>query len=165
VHTLPLSLATIFFSKLAVILVLMAQFFLLFDLGVYLSAVIPSLLLKNVPYPLAPLPLLSFLADTGRYMIACLPIVAVQYLLSLRFKNFLVPVGIGFMTWVGAVAALSWRFGYIIPYTYSMLTYFKDDSKGRVTVPAFSVYWLAIGYALLFTVIGYWLFVNKRQKG
>jgi hypothetical protein len=165
VHTLPLSPATLFFSKLAVILVLMVQFFVLFDLGIYLSAVVPFLLLRNVPYPSAPLPLRSFLIDTGRYMIACLPIVAAQYLLSLRFKNFLVPVGMGFMTWVGALAALSWKFGYIVPYAYSMLTYLKDDPKGRTAVPAFQMHWLAIGYALLFTIGGYWLFVNKRQKG
>jgi hypothetical protein len=165
VHTLPLSPATLFFSKLAVILVMTVQFFILFDLGVYLSAIVPYLLVRNVPYPIAPLPLGSFLIDTGRYSVACLPIVAAQYLLSLRFKNFLVPVGIGFMTWVGAVAALSWKLGYVVPYAYTMLTYLKDDPKGRTAVPAFQLHWLALGYALLFTMIGYWLFANKLQKG
>src|SRR5450432_792118 len=61
VHTIPLSLATIFFSKLAVILVLMAQFFILFDVGVYLSAIIPWVVSAHVPYPQAPLPLWTFL--------------------------------------------------------------------------------------------------------
>jgi hypothetical protein len=165
VHALPLSSGVIFFSKLAVILVLMAQFFLLFDVAVYLSGVVPSLLLRNVPFPSAPLPLWAFLADTGNYMVASLPIIVFQYLLSLRFKNFLVPVGVGFMAWVGALSALSWKYGYIIPYSYTVLTYLRDDPKGRITVPIPQLHWLAIGYSMLFTIGAYWLFASKRQKG
>ena len=165
VHALPLSPATLFFSKLSVILVLLLQFFVLFDLGVYFAAVAPCLVVGHVPYPSAPLPLRAFLADTGNYMIACMPIVGAQYLLSLRFKNFLVPVGVGFMTWVGALAALSWKFGIVVPYAYTMLHYLRDDPKGRITVPSSQLHWLSIGYTLIFTMAGYWLFVSKRQKG
>jgi lantibiotic transport system permease protein len=165
VHALPLSSGAIFFSKLAVILVMMAQFVLLFDVAVYLSGVLPSLLLKDVPFPSSPVPVRTFLNDTGDYMIAALPIVLVQYLLSLRFKNFLVPVGMGFLAWVGALAALSWRYGYMIPYSYTMLTYLRDDPKRRVTIPISQLHWLAIGYAIVFTIAAYWLFVSKRQKG
>ncbi|GAA0704612.1 hypothetical protein GCM10009105_01570 [Dokdonella soli] len=165
VHTLPLSPTTIFFSKLAVILLMMVQFFVLFNLGIYLSAVVPYLLIGNVPYPTAHAPLASFLVQNMLYFVDCLPIVAAQYLLSLRFKNFLVPIGFGFLTWVGALAALSWKFGYVIPYSYSMLTYLKDNPAGRAIVPAFDVHWLAIGYFVLFIVVGYGLFVTKAQKG
>lgn len=165
VHTLPLSPATIFFSKLLVILVLMSVFLVLFDVGVYLSAAVPWLLVRNVPYPRAPLPLSAFMADTGSYMIACLPIVAAQYLLSLRFKNFLTPIGVGFMTWVAALAALSWKFGYLVPYAYTMLTYLKDNPKQGVGARMVPLQWVSLGYTLLFTVGGYVLFVTNRQKG
>ena len=165
VHTLPLSVATIFFSKLAVILVLMVQFFILFDLGVYLSAMIPYLMFANIPYPSAPLPGWSFLDDTGQYMIATLPIIAAQYLLSLQFKNFLVPIGVGFMMWVGALASLPSKFGYTVPYAYSMMLYLKGNPKGRISVPAIPLPWLALGYAVAFTAASYVLFANKRQRG
>jgi len=173
VRTLPLTAATIFFSKLAVILAMIFQFFVLFEVGVFAAAILPWFLAGHIPFPAAPLPLRAFLADSGSYMLACLPIVAAQYLLSLHFKNFLVPVGIGFMTWVGALAALSWKFGYLIPYSYTMLYYLRADPKGRISYPASQpasqlasqLDWLSIGYTLLFILIGYCLFVTRRQKG
>src|SRR6188768_818251 len=55
-HTLPLSYTTIFFAKLAVIVVLMLQFFVLFNIGIYLSAVVPYLLISDTPYPSQPIP-------------------------------------------------------------------------------------------------------------
>jgi hypothetical protein len=165
VNTLPLSLTTIYFSKLAVVLVLMAEFFILFDVAVYVSAMVPATLLGNVSYPRAHLPLRDFVADTGRYWVASLPIVVAQYVLSLRFRNFLVPVGVGFMAWVGALAALSWKDGYILPYIYTMLAYLRDDPKTRITLPASQLNAWSIGYAVCFTLAGYLLFVNKQQKG
>lgn len=165
VHTLPLTAATVFFSKLAVILLLMTQFFVLFAGGVFLSAIVPWLLLRNVPYPSAPLALRFFLVDTGRYMVVCLPIVTAQYLLSLRFKNFLVPIGVGFMAWVAALAALSWKFGFTIPYVYTILTYLTNNPKARFPIPSVPLPWMAVGYAVLFVSGGYWLFVTKPQKG
>ena len=165
VHALPLSPSIIFFSKFAVILVLMVQFFVVFDLGIYFSAIVPCLLLGSVPYPRAPLPLWTFLAETSSYMVDCLPIVAAQYLLSLRFKNFLAPIGLGFLAWVGSLAALSWRYTYLVPYGYSMLTYLHGDPRKTMVAPPLDISWLALGYAALFVTISYWLFLSQKQKG
>ena len=165
VHALPLSLTTIFFSKYAVILLMMVQFFVLFNVAFYLSAVVPYLLVSGVPYPKNPIPYRDFLKQDLLYFVDCLPIVAAQYMMSLRFSNFLVPVGVGFMAWVGSLAALSWKFGYILPYTYSMLNYLKDDTTGKTIVPPVNFHMWAIGYFLLFTAVGYFLFVTKSEKG
>jgi lantibiotic transport system permease protein len=165
VRTLPIPALTLFFAKLALIAVLMVEFFVLFDLGVYLSAILPSVLIPGVPYPTQPLPFWPFLADTGVYMTASLPIVALQYLLSLQFKNFLVPVGVGFMTWVAALAALSSSFSWLIPYAYTMLHYLKDDAKGRAQLPTSQLQWMSLGYTLLFLAVGYILFANQKQQG
>jgi lantibiotic transport system permease protein len=165
VHALPLNLATIYFSKFAVVLVMMVQFFILFNLGVYLSAVVPYLLIGGVGYPKAPLPYAFFLRENLLYFVDCLPIVALQYLLSLRFKNFLVAIGFGFMTWVAALASLSWKYGFVIPYTYGMLNYLKDNPGGKAVIPDVDIHSLAIGYFVLFTVLGFLLFVTKAEKG
>lgn len=165
VLTLPLSPAVVFCSKLAIILLMLVQFVILFNVGIYLSAVAPYLLTRNVPYPQAPLPWRYFVMQDLRYFIDCLPIVAAQYLLSLRFKNFLVPVGCGFLAWVSALAALSWKFGYVVPYTYCMLDYLQENPGGRAVVPTFDIHGFATCYFVLFTIGGYWLFVTKTQKG
>lgn len=165
-HALPLSPAVIFSVKFMVIVLMVAQFFVLFNVGIYLSAIIPYLLVPGTPYPNGPMPFLHFLVENLWYFADCLPIIAAQYLLSLRFNNFLAPIGFGFLIWVGTLAALSWKFGYIVPYSYTMLDYLKDDSTGRaIPVPAFDLHWMALGYFALFIATGYGLFSAKTQKG
>ncbi len=164
VYTLPLSLTTIFFAKLAIIIIMVFQFFILFNIGIYLSAVVPYVLLGGIPYPISPIPYTIFLREDGLFFIDCLPIIALQYLLSLKYKNFLVSVGIGFILWVGAIASLSWKFGYIIPYTYCMFNYLKDSTNTKTATPAINIHYLAMGYFILFTIVSYILYINKKDK-
>lgn len=163
-HTLPLTFTTIFVSKLAVILVLMFCFFALFNIGIYLSALIPSLLLSRVSYPNDPIPYKYFLDQNLKYFIDCLPIVALQYLISLKYRNFLVPVGIGFLLWVGALASLTWQYGYVIPYTYSMFTYLDSGVVSKAIKPDVNVQLFATCYFVGITIISYLLYVYKIEK-
>jgi len=160
-HTTPQRYLVIFLAKLAVILVMMGQFLVLFNVGIYLSGVLPGLVF-GVPYPQAPIPYAAFLADNGRYLVACLPIVALQYLISLLFKNFLVPVGCGLALWILSVAVLSWPYGYLIPYTYCSFTFLKHQPKFSQPVDLLP---FALGYFLLFTGAAYALYVHQREKG
>jgi hypothetical protein len=165
VHTLPLGRTTLFFVKFAVTLGLMALFLVLFDVGIYLSAFVPWLLLRAFPYPSAPLPLGSFLQQTLLYFIDCLPIVAAQTLLSLQFRNFLVPIGVGFLTWVAALAGLSWKFGYLMPYAYTLLNYLHGNPSAHVPASPVDVHLLAAAYAIVLTATGHVLFVTRSYKG
>jgi hypothetical protein len=144
---------------------MLIQFFVLFNIGIYLSAVVPYLLVSEVPYPPSAIPYGEFLTEDMLYFVDCLPIVAAQYLISLRFRNFLIPVGVGFMTWVAALASLPWRFGFTIPYTYTMLNYLKHDGGAKAVMPAVNIHAWAIGYLLVFTAVGFCSFVTKREKG
>lgn len=164
-HTVPLNFSTVFFTKLLVIIVMMLQFFVLFNIGIYLSAVIPYLLVSGVAYPAADFPYKYFLQENALYFIDCLPILALQYLISLKYKNFLVPVGVGFVLWVGALAALSWRYGYCVPYTYCMYNHLKTATAGKAAIPAFNIHYMATGYFVLFTAISYLLYITKKEKG
>lgn len=165
VHVLPLGRSTLFFAKFAVTLALMALFLVLFDVGIYLSAFVPWLLLRTLPYPSAPLPLAAFLQQTLLYFVDCLPIVAAQYLLSLQFRNFLVPIGAGFLAWVAALAALSWHFGYLMPYAYTLLNYLNGRPSAHVPASPVDIHLLAAAYATVLTGAGYVLFVSRRYKG
>ncbi|MEI9930951.1 MAG: ABC transporter permease [Rhizomicrobium sp.] len=162
VHTLPLTPATIFFSKLLVIFVLMAEFVTLFVLGVYLAGALPAIL-SGVAVPLNA-PIGSFVRDAAFYFLDTLPIVAIQYALGLRFKSFLVPVGIGFLAWVAALAALSSKFGAWLPYAYTMLDYLRGDTHGKAAVPAFDIHLAALAWCGAALAIGYILFATRRDK-
>jgi hypothetical protein len=164
-HTLPVTLSTIFFSKLSVILMMLLAFFVLFNLGIYLAAVVPYLVVPGVPYPKGNIPYADFALQNLEYMIVCLPIVALQYLMSLKYKNFLVPIGIGFLLWVCGLACLSWQYGYLMPYTYCMFTYVKSGGSARVILPTVDLRLMAILYFIVITLISYILFVTKKEKG
>ncbi|MBS1661220.1 MAG: ABC transporter permease [Bacteroidetes bacterium] len=159
-HTTPQSLTTIFFAKLAVILVMLVQFFLLFNIGIYLTGVLPCLFFRSVPYPLEPFPWLSFLKGSGKFFLSSLPIVALQYLVSLRFKNFLVPLGIGFGLYVASAIAVHWKYGYLVPYTYTWYTFLG----GRVHSGASLEVW-ELGYFGVLTILSYILYISRKEKG
>jgi hypothetical protein len=164
-HTTPLGLTTVFFSKYTIVIFMVLEFFVLFNIGIYLSAVIPFALTNGTPYPVAPIPFAFFLSENALFFIDCLPIIALQYLLSLQFKNFLIPFGTGFMLWILSIGCLAWKYNYTIPYTHGMLNYLKDQTRGRAVIPDANIHWFAIGYFTVFTIAGYVLYVTKKEKG
>lgn len=156
-HTTPQSLTTIFFAKLTVILLMLLQFFILFNIGIYLEGIIPALLVKRVPFPAAAFPLMKYAAGTGKFFMACLPVIALQYLLSLQFRNFLVPVGAGLGIYIFSMMVLQWKYGFIIPYIYSV--YSLD---GRF---ADRIYIFSAAYFFVIGIVGYLLFIHKKERG
>jgi hypothetical protein len=159
--TTPQSDTVIFFVKLAVILVMLLEFFVLFNFGIWISGVIPSLFFKSVSGPAESLPLGRFLAADGRFLLNCLPIVSLQYLLSLRFRNFLLPLGAGLGLYVASMVAVHWRYGYTIPYTYCAFNFYDRPAsvKGINTD-----YWAA-GYTVGFMVLAYIIYITRNEKG
>jgi lantibiotic transport system permease protein len=164
-YTTPLKLSTIFFSKLLVIVVMLLQFFVLFNIGIYLAALIPYLFVPGVSYPKAPIPVMTVLKENGFFFIDCLPIIALQYLASLQYKNFLAPVGLGLALWIASIAALSWKYGYLIPYTYTMFNYVKGQTGSRAIQPMINIHLMAISYFIIITAINYILYITKKEKG
>ena len=163
VHTTPQWLSTIFFAKLSIIVVMMLQFFVLFNIGIFLVGVIPALIFESVPYPTEPYPFLFFLKENAKFFIDCLPIIAFQFFLSMRFKNFLASVGIGLAMIIGSLMALSWQYGYVVPYTYPAYNYMGilGDSKNTTV----NIHLWATFYFLIITGVNYFLYLNKKERG
>ncbi|MBV9927233.1 MAG: ABC transporter permease [Acidobacteria bacterium] len=164
-HTTPQSYTTVYAAKLLVVLLMLVQVFALFNVGVYLSAVIPSALFAGVPYPAAPIPFDDFWAANVNFFVDCLPIVALQYLLSLHFRNFLVPVGAGFALWFLGVGLLSWEYSYLFPYNHGAINFLTATGHFDGRKVPFRVEHLALVYAAAFTAAGWLLYVTKREKG
>jgi hypothetical protein len=161
VLTAPQTLTSIYFAKLAV-MVMIVELLLLFNVGVYLSGVVPCLLTKGVPLPPEPVPYLFFLREDLRYFTDCLPILGLEHLVSLQFSNFLVPVGGGVAAWILSLAVLNWKYGYLFPYTYCGLYYFRVVGRYTQSTP---IHLWALGYFAVFVVAEYVLFLTKKQKG
>jgi lantibiotic transport system permease protein len=165
VHTLPMRTPVLFLAKLGVILLMLIQFLILFTVGIYASAMIPYLLVPGVPHPKGSFLSLPLLRENSLYFIDCLPIIGAQYLLALRSHNALVPIGIGFMAWVGALAAVSSKFAIWWPYAYTIVNYLKGTPKGTHFAAQTGFHWLAAGAFLLLTAVSYVLFATKTEKG
>lgn len=164
-HTTPQRMSTIFWSKLGVILFMMLQFFLLFNIGIYLSGILPALLLKQVDLPKETFPWLTYLKTSGYFFVDCLPIVALQYLVSLQFRNFLVPLGVGIGMLVAALFAVQWKYGYIFPFTYCLSNFFLLRGAELKELRHINIHIWALGYFSVFTLTSYVLYLTKKEKG
>jgi lantibiotic transport system permease protein len=162
VLTTPQSLARVFFTKFFVVVVMLLQFFFLFNLGIYLCGIVPSIIFKGIPFPVEQIPYLRFLKLNLNYFLACMPILALQYLVSIHFKNFLVPLTVGIGLYVSSIIAVSWKYGYFIPYTYII---HKGMSRQSAFDPSVNLQVWAVGYFLLFTLLAYFIFIFKKVKG
>ncbi|MCD6066148.1 MAG: transporter protein [Bacteroidetes bacterium] len=163
VHATPQSLSVLFFAKLSVIVVMMLQFFVLFNIGIYLAGVVPSFLFRGIPYPQESIPFVAMLKLNMEFFIDCLPVIALQYLISLQFRNFLVPVGVGLALLVASMIAVSWKYAYIVPYAYCMLDFMNN--RNNPSVPGTPVHTWAFAYFMVFTGLSYILYIRKKEKG
>lgn len=140
-----------------VLLVMMAQLFILFNIGIYLTALIPSLVIDAIPYPPAPFPWLHFARESALYFVDNLPIVAIQFLLALQFRNFLVPVGTGVVLMVAGLLIVAWEYSYVYPYNYASLYWMKRFPE--INLHAWAVRWFVV-----VITASYVLYLTKRDK-
>ena len=161
-HTAPASFSSIYFSKLAVLIVMMLQLFILFNIGIYLSGIFPAIFHSEIPFPAYTINYKSIFIENGQFFVLCLPMIALQYLISLQFKNFMVPVGAGLALVVGGLIGLSWKYIYVFPPSYTALHFLQVKST---TIPTHNLVNWSLGYFIFFTIVGYWLYISKKEKG
>lgn len=162
VHAMPLSYATIFFGKLALILIMMIQFFLLLNVCIWLSGVVPILISSDLSYPAGSFPFDYYAKHSLNYFIALLPVVTLQYILGILFKNFLVPLGVGIALFVCGLFAMQWEYAYTIPYIYAPLNYLQQTGSA-IKLPM-SLSALCLVWFIIITMAGYFLYIWKKDK-
>lgn len=163
-HATPQNYSTIFFAKFAVVLVMIFEVFVLFNLGFFLAVYIPSIIFSDVPFPTAPIPYQLMLETNAKFFIECLPILALQYLLSLHFKNFLVPIGVGFIVWALGIGMVTWQHSYIFPYLPATIDFLISSNSLKREIPI-NLQLLSAIYFVIITVASYLLYINKKEKG
>jgi lantibiotic transport system permease protein len=165
VHATPQPFATIYVAKLLIILAMVVQLFAWFNVAIYVSGMIPALVFARVDVPASPIPYALFLRQNASFFIDVLPIVGLQYLLALRFRNFMVPMGVGMVIWITAIGALPWEYNYLIPYGHAVIDYTMTvQSRVSHALPAPAPV-IASCYFAVFVVIGYVLYAYKGDKG
>lgn len=162
VHTTPQSFTVLFWAKFCIAITMLVQFFLIFNLGIVLTGIVPALLFRDVPFPAQDFPYQGFLIGNAKFFLYSLPILSLQYLLSIHIRNFMVPIGVGFAMVVASLIAVSWKYGYWLPYTYCSKQFLINDNR---IDPDVNIDSWATGYFVLFTVLNYILYINRKSRG
>lgn len=163
VYTLPRTLADIFFSRFIVIHSLILFCFILFNASIILASCAANLVQKQ--YTFFDHPVLwkqMFLLSLKTYF-SVLAMTSIQYWLSLRFRNFIIPVGIGLALLTTGLIIHSWEHLYYYPYMYSTISFMRNFEKipGFVAkAQLFNVIWF-----VLVLLIGFFDLVQRKEKG
>jgi len=159
----PQSLTTIFFAKLSVIMTLLLIFFVAFNSAILISGILPGMFHPDISIPHHAPPLTKMTKDLGAMWLTCLPIVGLQYTLSIRFSNFSIPIGIGLVCIIASVFALQWKDGYLVPFAYNTFHYMVMSGQEKFKFP-YSIYTLSLIWFIGFVGTGYISFLYRKYK-
>lgn len=162
VYASPQSYANIYFSKLSGIITMILLLFILFNLFSIGAAIVPNLFHKGFGFLDASFNWQKFIVLNIRLFISTLGIIALQYWLSMRFKNFIIPIGIGLASLIATLIAMRWEHIFKIPYAHPFLTMqFGEVKKGFLQ----NHEWNAIGYFIAFTALGFLDMRYRKERG
>lgn len=161
VHTAPQSYLHVFAAKFIVLLGMTGLFFIYFNATWLLAGIAPSLIFDG-HFPPVEFPWEQFFSSNWKILLTCLPVLSLQFLLSLHFRNFLVSIGAGLLLLIASlILAGQWEYAYVIPYTYSSYSVMGDP----VFLEKIHMYAWSVGYFVLFLSGSYVLYNTNRAKG
>jgi len=163
VFATPQSFGNIFFSKFTTILLMIFCCLLLFNILVFFVGIVANLVNPGFPFLEHAIDWKMMVKLNVKTFISILGISAIQYWLSLRFKNFVVPTGIGAALLIGTVWASQWSHVYKYPYSFAYLSLESVQKPGRPFLENHELN--SIGYFLVFTLIGLLEMKMRKDKG
>lgn len=165
VFSTPQSIGTIYFSKFITIHLMILFCFLLFNGLMFGYALLSTLFNPKLTFLERSVDWSMLFTLNLRIYLSIFAVSAIQYALSLRFKNFIVPVGIGLALLISGVIAtnLNWKHLAKHPYAFSGATYIKIKKPGKAASENHE--WNGVGYFALFVLIGLADMKMRKEKG
>ena len=164
IFSLPIPKWSIYFSKVTytILLVALSMFlFVAFTLGYgfLLNYLVPKyhLLdadLTKVSKAIATIYFKLFLSSLG--------IISIQFLMSLVWKDFLKPMGIGFVLFVTSLIILQWEYSYLLPFTHPANAIMSTDINNLEILT--KEVWVSYAYAAAFFTVGYFIVIKRSVK-
>jgi len=171
-YALPIPKSNFYFSKLLVALLLIALAYAIFFFSVLATGYLLDLIHPTYQFRTHFPEVGMYLRSTGHSFVALLGVVGLHYWFSLRWKNFIVPVGIGLSGFIVAVFLLfTKRFdlALYLPYAYPGLMGFEFGPEGETTgltyfVGLTAAEWLSLLCFGVTTTLGFWEEKVKNVK-
>ncbi|MBO0357088.1 ABC transporter permease [Hymenobacter sp. BT186] len=161
----PVGRGAVFGSKLLLILVLNAVALLLFAGLVLGAGVLLGVLKPKLGFQTYSIPLPAVAWMLLRTYVATLGLLAVQYIVSLYWRSFVVPVGVGMGAVVSVIALMQWEHANKIPYAAPFFTAVSMKmGKGSLEVAhALAKHeWYSLGWFAGVLVVGYLLLYRRN---
>lgn len=157
----PQPVLNVFFARFVNVHLMILLFIVIFNALLFVVALTAHLLYPPLEFLDKPIRWTEWLSRNSTMYVAGLSVSAIQFWLGLRFRNFFVPVGIGFAMWfIGMLMVM--EFGsmnaYLFPYT--ALHYGVFDKFGHL-MPRVNL--VSAGYTVLFLLIGFWDFRRGKK--
>jgi hypothetical protein len=161
----PQSTAQVFFSKFLTVHLMILFFYALFVGFMLMTGVIADLAHTKYTFLDKPVQWGVLMQLNAKTYISILGISAIQFWLSLRFKSFIGPVGIGLALLVAGIMAtgFGWEHVYKIPYAHPILTLMSMKDRGALRLENHELN--SIGYFIVFTTLGYLDLRFRKERG
>jgi lantibiotic transport system permease protein len=161
----PQSFGNIYFAKLITVHMMILFCYLMFIFFMIISAMGADLIHPEYRFIEQHIDWKGLMRLNGKMYLSILGLSSIQFWLSLRFKNFIAPVGIGLFILVAGTAAngLQWEHVYKIPHAYpflSMMAMAKGQGKHILNHE-----WNSLIYFIVFTIIGFLDMKYRKEKG
>ncbi|ASZ09760.1 ABC transporter permease [Chitinophaga pendula] len=155
---------SIYFSKLILMLVMIVGCYILFSLFTLVGGAIAGVIHPELGFLRIRPNYEELFRTCYRSFLSVLGIVGIQYLFSLRWRNFVIPVGIGL---AGVIASMilvgRWKYAHFVPYASPSLTLINIYKKVSGEVISKNEL-LSVLYFALLIPIGYCYFRRKEDK-
>jgi hypothetical protein len=159
----PVPTGHVFLSKFLSVQLLIVLFLVVFNTLMIASATSLHFLSTQLPFLDHHFDIRNWLLMNGNTYLAVLPISVLQFWLSLRFRNFIVPIGIGLGLWLAAIMAV-FEFHasslHLFPYTYPVL-HMVPKFKDQMPLVQAS----AVVYTALFLLLAFADFNGRKKVG
>jgi len=163
VYSSPRSNADIFFSKFLVINAMILLCLLLFNVFIILFSYAANLVEKQYGFFASPVPWKTFWSLLWKIYYGVMAMIAIQYWLSLRFRNFIVPICLGIAFLIIGFVVDGWERLYLYPYMYHAIFYYPEFHKIPGTLfkaEMFDGLWV-----LLILLLSYRDSVQRKERG
>jgi len=164
----PQSIGNIFFSKYLSIIIMILFLFLMFNIFMLLSGIVPNLFYSKYTFLKNSIDWGALLKLNFKTFVSLLGIISIQYWIGLRFRNFIVPIGIGLGLLVSSMILLPWEHVDKVPYAFPLRTFMTSitKSKNELAGPLLQNHELnSIGYFIFFTIVAFLDMRFRKERG
>ncbi|MEM1324974.1 MAG: ABC transporter permease [Bacteroidota bacterium] len=165
VYSLPIAKSNIYFSKLALALLLIVATYIIYFLSVWGTPYIVDLIHPEYGFRAATPELGNWIRRLVRSFLCILAVVGLQYWVSIRWQSFIIPIGIGLLGFIVAIiCVLTGKYDYAlwIPHAYASLMALEigiteeSDIVGLTKIGWFyRVELLSMALFVIFVALGY----------